>query len=136
MTGEPHSVKDRPRFDVDDTTTSYSPPRADRPRWVEQGWGSGASTAQATGSSGSTSSGGTSSSVGPQHWFDPSSTPPAGSSPPPPPPSARPPSSDGSRPSRGALVAGAAALAFVSAGLASGGTYGLLAMGGYLDSDR
>jgi S1-C subfamily serine protease len=30
-------------------------------------------------------------------------------------------------------VAGAAALAFVSAGLASGGTYGLLAMGGYLD---
>ena len=31
------------------------------------------------------------------------------------------------------MVAGAAALAFVAAGLASGGTFGLLAMGGYLD---
>jgi 2-alkenal reductase len=32
-------MTDRPRFDVDDTTSSYSPPPSSRPRWVDQGWG-------------------------------------------------------------------------------------------------
>ncbi|MCY7417512.1 MAG: hypothetical protein LH650_03275, partial [Chloroflexi bacterium] len=115
-------MKDPPLFDADDTTTSYSPPRADRPRWVEQQWGNAATTGPST------------SQATPQHWFDPSGGPASAPTPPPSPPAApRPPRNDGPGPSRSALVAGAAGLAFVAAGLASGGTFALLAMGGYLD---
>jgi 2-alkenal reductase len=132
MTGEDHSVKDRPQFEADDTTTSYSPPRTDRPRWVDQGWGNPGTTSGAAHAGRLAGAGDATSNARPQHWFDPTSSsgPPAHVGQ----PSASPKrSGGGSRPSRGALVAGAAALAFVSAGLASGGTYGLLAMGGYLD---
>lgn len=125
MTGEHHSVKDRPQFDADDTTTSYSPPRADRPRWMEPGWGGGA---PANGQPASAASNG--GVVRPQHWFDPTTaTTPVPS----PPPAPTRPAPRAAGPGRGSLVAGGAAIAVVAAALASGGTYGLLAVGGYLD---
>jgi serine protease Do len=119
-TGEPHSVKDRPQFEADDTTTSYSPPRTDRPRWVDQGWGS-------------TVPAGTSATPGtPQHWFDPTAGPgPSGQLSAA--PAARKPAGPSLPQGRGPVIVGGILLALVSAALASGGTFGLLAAGGYLD---
>jgi S1-C subfamily serine protease len=116
--GDRDRVKDQPLFEVDDTTTSYSPPRAERPRWVDRG--RPASPLPATGGP-----------VTAQHWFDPDGGPATEQH--------RPaPSSTGSTPRwrdarlRGPLVAGGVAIALVSAGLASAGTVGLLAVGGWL----
>jgi S1-C subfamily serine protease len=112
-------VKDRPQFEADDTTTSYSPPRADRPRWVEQGWGSTVPASTTT------------SPATPQHWFDPTSGPGPNSQPKPAAP--RKPVEPSLPPGRGPLIVAGLLLALVSAALASGGTFGLLAAGGYLD---
>ena len=128
---------DRPRFDVDDTTTSYSPPPADRPRWVDQGWGAAPQAQPQT----------------PQHWFDPnayqSSTSPKRL---PPTPPALAPGTTNSAPaassptpratdgpmagSRRGMAAMVVVVALLSAGLASGGTYLLLLAGGHLDRDQ
>ena len=42
-------------WDVDDATSSYTPPRSERPRWVSQGWGTSQQPRPQT----------------PEHWFDP-----------------------------------------------------------------
>jgi S1-C subfamily serine protease len=54
-------MTDRPRLDVDDTTSSYSPPPSARPRWVDQGWGAASSSTP----------GGSPRSAGTPHWYDP-----------------------------------------------------------------
>lgn len=104
-------------FEVDDTTTSYSPPRAARPRWVDHGRGQ--APASAAGAQ-----------VTAQHWFDPD------------PGRARPANgddhaslaSDGPWPrsDRRALLVIAVAIALVSAIVAVIGTLGFLAAGGLL----
>jgi serine protease Do len=121
--GEPDRVKDQPLFEVDDTTTSYSPPRAVRPRWVDRGRPEPAAQVPA----------GTQ--VTAQHWFDPE----AASIPTP----VRDPRPSSPRrwtvprrpggPLRGSMVAGGVVIALVAAGIASAGTVGLLAMGGWLE---
>jgi len=55
-------MTDRPRFDVDDTTSSYSPPPSTRPRWVDQGWGT---------TSGAPAPAGTPPPAGTPTWYDP-----------------------------------------------------------------
>lgn len=101
---------DRPRFDVDDTTTSYSPPRTDRPRWVDQGWGTPQPAQSQT----------------PQHWFDPNvfqaQQPPE-----------QPRTSSGRRRGRAPVAAALVVVSVLSAGLAAGGTVAVLSAGGYLD---
>jgi len=112
-------VKDQPLFEVDDTTTSYSPPRAVRPRWVDRG----RVDAQPQPHDGQALT---------QHWFDPTATkagaagPGAASSA----PRATPASRSGR--ARGAIVVGAVVLAVVSAMVAAVGTVGFLAAGGWL----
>lgn len=110
-------MKDQPLFEVDDTTTSYSPPRAARPRWVDQGRVQApvpAIGAQVTA----------------QHWYDPEA--------------ARAPSEDRGSPSpraaagprrrsdRRPLLVAAIGVAVVSAIVAVIGTLGFLAAGGWL----
>ncbi|MFN8517944.1 MAG: trypsin-like peptidase domain-containing protein [Chloroflexota bacterium] len=109
-------MKDQPRFEVDDTTTSYSPPRTVRPRWVDGGR-MDAST-QLAGDQ-----------VLGQHWYDPHGSTdraPHGRSAPAPPSEARGPRA------RGPLVVGAVALAGITAVVAAIGTVGFLAAGGWL----
>lgn len=111
----PDRVKDQPVFEVDDTTTSYSPPRTVRPRWVERGR---PVTPDHPGAA----------PVAAQHWYDPDAgvhpaTEPRGQ------PTARP---GVGRSGRGVLVAGGVVLALISAVVATVGTLGLLAAGGWL----
>jgi S1-C subfamily serine protease len=121
--GESDRVKDQPLFEVDDTTTSYSPPRTVRPRWVDAGRAEAAAQLPAGPQ------------VTAQHWFDPEpSTAQA------PARDARPSSARGwsaprrtGGPGRTRLVAGGVALALMAAGVASAGTVGVLALGGWLD---
>ncbi len=104
-----HRVKDQPVFEVDDTTTSFSPPRAPRPRWVERG---------------RTSPGqGGSAQVTAQHWYEPAAT---GAH------QASAPAQRRDRPGRRALVAGVVVVALTSAVMASIGTLALLVAGGWL----
>jgi S1-C subfamily serine protease len=116
------SVKDQPLFEVDDTTTSYSPPRGVRPRWVDRGRPQPAQVPAGT-------------QVSAQHWFEPDagravpSVDPREPSPRPTP--SRPVMPGGGR-ERGTLLAAGIAIALVSGGLASAGTVGLLAAGGWL----
>jgi serine protease Do len=110
-------VTDRPSLDVDDATSSYTPPRSERPRWVSQGWGTGQQPRPQT----------------PEHWFDPATQ---GAAPHGSPISLEPaPSSRSDRSARGGVVAGMVLVSVLSATLAAGGTFGLLAAGGYLRSD-
>ena len=139
-------MTDRPRFDVDDTTSSYSPPPSSRPRWVDQGWGTGATKAvQApqgpsnagppTGAGGPPPGAGGPPPAGTPHWYDPTwqSTVPAapkgGSSPTPPRPSAPAPSR-GARGSVGML--GLVSVALVAGIAGAMITVGALGAGGYL----
>lgn len=118
MTGDPERVKDRPQFEVDDTTTSYTPPRSERPRWVDQGRSAGTPNPSGV----------------PQpsapHWFDPESGRAA------PPPSAP---TDVARPStsrsasgRGPSLGSGLLIATIAAVTASALTVGILAAGGWL----
>jgi serine protease Do len=99
-------MTDRPRFDADETTSSYSPPLDERPRWaVEQGW---VPPEPQT----------------PQHWIEPTwSQGPQIPVPVPPP----------ARPRRGRTLVSLVFISLLSAGLASGGTYYLLLGTGHLD---
>ena len=122
-------MTDRPRFDVDDTTSSYSPPPSTRPKWVDQGWGAG-SGAAATGQSGVTPGTGGVPVAGTPTWYDPawqtgressggrSGRPPV----PPAPPSAR----------RGPGMLAIAAVALLSGVVGAALTVGALGAGGYL----
>jgi S1-C subfamily serine protease len=104
-----HRVKDQPVFEVDDTTTSFSPPRAPRPRWVERGRPSSAQGGAAQ--------------VTAQHWYEPAAS------------AAQQPSAPMERPDRSgrrALIAGAVVVALTSAVMASIGTLALLVAGGWL----
>ncbi len=109
-------MKDQPLFEVDDTTTSYTPPRTVRPRWVDGGRAD--APAQLAGDQ-----------VLGQHWFDPHAgmdrasqgrAAPSTSS-----------AAHGPR-ARGPLVVGAVALAGITAIVAAAGTVGFLAAGGWL----
>jgi serine protease Do len=103
-----HRVKDQPVFEVDDTTTSFSPPRAPRPRWVERG---------------RTSSGqGGAAQVTAQHWYEPATGAHQASVP----------AQRLDRSGRRALIAGAVVVALTSAVMASIGTLALLVAGGWL----
>lgn len=113
----PQRVNDQPLFEVDDTTTSFSPPRAVRPRWVDGG---------RSGASGQ----GDPVRVTSEHWFDPAGATPR------PPTGARSPAGASPHQDRGSgrrgLVAGGVVLVLVSAVVASVGTLGLLVAGGWL----
>lgn len=111
-------MKDQPVIEVDDTTTSYSPPRTVRPRWVDRGR-AGAPTQPGGGQTLT------------QHWFDPEAghAGTAGRSAPSGALEARP------ARGRGALLVGAVVLAVLSALVAAIGTLGLLAAGGWLGGD-
>jgi len=115
-------VKDQPLFEVDDTTTSYSPPRAARPRWVDRGRVDAPAPMAGT-------------QVTSQHWYDPevAHTRSGGGG------GSEPGRSSASRPLakgrarvRAPLIAGSVALALVVAAVASAGTVALLAAGGWL----
>jgi serine protease Do len=100
-------MTDRPRFDADETTSSYSPPPDDRPRWgVEQGW---VPPQPQT----------------PQHWIEPTWSQGLQAPVPVPPPA---------RPRRGRTLVALLFISLLSAGLASGGTYYLLLTTGHLNS--
>lgn len=114
-------MKDQPLFEVDDTTTSYSPPRTPRPRWVDRG----RMDAQAQTAGGPVIS---------QHWYEPEAVrrPSVGTRSTSGPQTAqRSPGGIAARP-RAPLVMGAVAVALVSAAVASVGTVALLAAGGWL----
>jgi serine protease Do len=100
-------MTDRPQFDADDTTNSYSPPPENRPRWaVEQGW---VPPQPQT----------------PQHWIEPTwSQGPRIPVPVPPP----------AKPRRGRTLLALLFISLLSAGLASGGTYALLLSTGHLNA--
>jgi S1-C subfamily serine protease len=101
-------MTDRPRFDAEETTSSYSPPPDNRPRWaVEQGW---VPPQPQT----------------PQNWIEPTWNQAFQA------PVAVPPPA---RPRRGATVLSLLAISLLSAGLASGGTYLLLLSTGRLNSN-
>jgi len=106
-------MTDRPRFDVDDTTTSYTPPAQPRPDWHnDQRWQPQQAPPQT-----------------PPHWLEPSGPyayPSLGVGPGRPPQQPRP-------PRRGPVVAGLVLVSLLSAALAAGGTFGLLEMSGRLD---
>jgi S1-C subfamily serine protease len=100
-------MTDRPRFDAEETTSSYSPPPDDRPRWAaEPGW---VAPQPQT----------------PQHWIEPTwnQGPQAPLSPP-----------ASARPRRGQTLVTLLVISLLSAGLASGGTYYLLLSTGHLSS--
>lgn len=123
--GDRDRVKDQPRFEVEDTTTSYSPPRAMRPRWVDRGRME--APAQTAGAQ-----------VTAQHWFDPQGTAQRqGHGPdkpaPPLPPSASREHHSGGPSRRTPLVVGGVAVGLVAAVVGSAVTVGLLATGGWLD---
>ncbi len=115
MTGDPDHVKDRPLFEVDDTTTSYSPPRAERPRWVDQGRPDPAAVTGVPAAA--------------PHWFDPDTgrTVPRSTVPDPARSAASSP-----RPARSPSIAGGLGIGVLSAVAASALTVGVLAMGGWL----
>ncbi len=106
-------MTDRPRFDVDDTTTSYTPPAQPRPDWqYDQRWQPQQAPPQT-----------------PPHWLEPSGPyayPSLGVGPARPPQQPRP-------PRRGAAVAGIVLVSLLSASLAAGGTFALLEGSGRLD---
>ncbi len=121
-------MTDRPRFEVDDTTSSYSPPPSTRPRWVDQGWGA---------ASGSPGPAGSTPPAATPTWYDPTwqtaredgsgrkpdkgSRPARPSAPPPP-----------STPRRGAGLVGMAAVATGAGVMGAMLTVGILGAGGYL----
>lgn len=115
-------MKEQPLFEVDDTTTSYSPPRAVRPRWVDRGRVDPPALDGAP--------------VATQHWYEPGAARAlsghgmgdASSGPAMP----RRPRAGGPARTRAPLIAGGVAVALVSAAIASAGTVGLLAVGGWL----
>ena len=112
-------MAERPEPIRDDQQTSYSPPPHHRPDWIGQGWGDPTATTPKAESR--------------QSWTV--ATPPpdrrAGDGRP---PSLTPRKAAGRRSARRPLyLGGAVALALGAAVAASGGTYGLLLMGGYLD---
>ena len=100
-------MTDRPRFDAEETTSSYSPPPDNRPRWaVEQGW---VPPQPQT----------------PQHWIEPTWNQGLQAPLAPPAPA---------RPRRGRTLVTLLFISLLSAGLASGGTYYLLLATGHLDA--
>jgi 2-alkenal reductase len=113
-------MTDRSRFDVDDTTSSYSPPPSSRPRWVDQGWG-------------------TTSAPGGTPPNSPPTQPPAGAAtrPPSAPPPARPAANGrGGKPAggqrRGLGIVGVAGVALVAGVAGAALTVGALGAAGYL----
>lgn len=106
-------MTDRPRFDVDDTTTSYTPPPQPRPDWqYDQRWQPQQAPPQT-----------------PPHWLEPSGPyayPSLGVGPVRPPQKPRP-------PRRGPALAGIVLVSLLSATLAAGGTFALLERSGRLD---
>jgi serine protease Do len=99
-------MNDRPRFDADETTSSYSPPPDDRRGWgIEHGWVPPQP-------------------LTPRHWIEPTWSPglPGSVSQPPP-----------ARPRRGRSLLMLVFISLLSAGLASGGTYYLLLSSGRLN---
>ncbi len=101
-------MTDRPRFDAEETTSSYSPPPDNRPRSaVEQGW---VPPQPQT----------------PQHWIEPTWNQGLQAPVPLPVPA---------KPRRGRTLAALLVISLISAGLASGVTYYLLLATGHLDSN-
>ncbi|MBA3959607.1 MAG: hypothetical protein H0X60_04350, partial [Chloroflexi bacterium] len=108
-------MTDRPRFDVDDTTTSYTPPPQPRPAWQnDQRWQQPPPPQQPQQT--------------PPHWLEPGpyAYPSLGVGPVRPPQQPRP-------PRRGPAVAGIVLVSLLSATLAAGGTFALLEGSGRLD---
>ncbi|MBA2275680.1 MAG: serine protease, partial [Chloroflexi bacterium] len=105
-------MTDRPRFDVDDTTTSYTPPPQPRPAWQhDQRWQPQPAPQQT-----------------PPHWLEPSGPyayPSLGVGP------VRP--QQQKPPRRGPALAGIVLVSLLSATLAAGGTFALLEGTGRLD---
>ena len=105
-------MTDRPRFDVDDTTTSYTPPPQPRPAWQhDQRWQPQPAPPQT-----------------PPHWLEPSGPyayPSLGVGP------VRP--QQQKPPRRGPALAGIVLVSLLSATLAAGGTFALLEGTGRLD---
>ena len=100
-------MTDRPRFDADETTSTYSPPPDDRRGWgAEHGWVPPQP-------------------LTPRHWIEPTWAP--GLQAPVPQPSRR-----GNE--RGGTLLALVFISLLSAGLASGGTYYLLASSGRLNA--
>jgi S1-C subfamily serine protease len=98
-------MTDSPRFDAEETTSSYSPPPDNRPRWAaEQGW---VAPQPQT----------------PQHWIEPTWNQ-----------GLQAPQTAPSRPRRGRTLITLLFISLLSAGLASGGTYLLLVSTGHLSS--
>ena len=92
-------MTDLPRYDAEDTTSSYSPPPPDRPRWaLDQAWGNPEPQT-------------------PAHWFEPSWSYQ--------PPATQPvhPVEPVRKPRRAGTVLALVAVSLLSAGLASGTTY-------------
>ena len=109
-------MTDRPRFDVDDTTTSYTPPPQPRPAWQnDQRWQPQPPPQQQPQQT-------------PPHWLEPGpyAYPSLGVGPVRPPQQPRP-------PRRGPAVAGIVLVSLLSAALAAGGTFALLEGSGRLD---
>nr|MDQ3553453.1 trypsin-like peptidase domain-containing protein [Chloroflexota bacterium] len=109
-------MTDRPRFDVDDTTTSYTPPPQPRPAWQnDQRWQPQPPPQQPAQQT-------------PPHWLEPGpyAYPSLGVGPLRPPQQPRP-------PRRGPAVAGIVLVSLLSAALAAGGTFALLEGSGRLD---
>ncbi len=109
-------MTDRPRFDVDDTTTSYTPPPQPRPAWQnDQRWQQPPPPQQQPQQT-------------PPRWLEPGpyAYPSLGVGPVRPPQQPRP-------PRRGPAVAGIVLVSLLSAALAAGGTFALLEGSGRLD---
>ncbi|MFN8622867.1 MAG: trypsin-like peptidase domain-containing protein [Chloroflexota bacterium] len=131
-------MTDRPRFDVDDTTSSYSPPPSTRPRWVDQGWGAAAPGSAPTAQKAPVNPGNPGTPpAGTPHWYDPTwqsaSAAPVGGGPSQPVPAA-PPSASAPRPPRraGVGMGGLVAVALVAGISGAVITVGVLGAGGYL----
>jgi len=110
-------MTDRPRLDVDDTTTSYTPPPQPRPAWQnDQRWQQPPPQQQQQPQQ------------TPPHWLEPGpyAYPSLGVGPVRPPQQPRP-------PRRGPAVAGIVLVSLLSAALAAGGTFALLEGSGRLD---
>lgn len=115
-------MKDQPLFEVDDTTTSYSPPRGVRRRWVD---GGRADTPEQP--------------TGTQHWFDPDTGRARradgwDSQASPQRPGARVEGGPRMARDRRPLIGAGIAIAIASAIVAVMGTLGFLAAGGWLDA--